>query len=369
METTRGLPDAESVRVDVQSDADVFFATLRREQARFLDAVGRARSLLGRESGQLAHVTAIQLRLTRQFFDAQTAIMRRRAEVDAEVTAIARAADELALATVGTAREQVAAGLVPRLMHPSAGHAAEMRAELGEPRSGRQEIAALTMSVVTTKEDAEALGLLLEDAFLPDDPDGEMAERQLTALLEEWWAAEKQEGTAVIDDAHARAMMRAHLAEIEAREVLAAAAEELETEPAEDHLPEISSAVPVASEPASAQDSLVPTPLAKALQSVDLADLHTLLDELTASLYPPTDAVARPTPTEPAPVETPLILLDATPTSLPVPANHSGQALQPFWDRGVTPVARRHRWWNARPVVIPAAAIGSVIALVAVWAG
>ena len=42
---------------------------------------------------------------------------------------------------------------------------------------------------------------------------------------------EATDGTAVIDDAHARAMMRAHLAEVEAREILAAAVAEAPVAP------------------------------------------------------------------------------------------------------------------------------------------
>ena len=200
METTPDLYDGERIPAPRDAAVQVFLDTLRKEHCRFLEAVGRARSTLGRESGQLAHVTAIQTRLTRQFFDAQFAIMQRRAQVDVEVAAIGRAAAELADATVGTAREQVAAGLTPRVLHPSAGSEFSSFALPAEAsRSTRQELAALGVAVVTTKDEADALELLLEDAFQPDEPDGAAAEREMAAMLENWWAAEKQEGNAVID--------------------------------------------------------------------------------------------------------------------------------------------------------------------------
>jgi hypothetical protein len=67
-----------------------FFDLLRREQNRYLDAVGNARSLLGPEHAHLAQASAIQLRLTRRMFDAQRSIVTHRAEIDAELAAIRR---------------------------------------------------------------------------------------------------------------------------------------------------------------------------------------------------------------------------------------------------------------------------------------
>ena len=67
-----------------------FFDTLRREQNRYLDAVGSARGVLGPEHAHLAHASAIQLRLTRRMFDAQRSIVTHRAEIDAELAAIRR---------------------------------------------------------------------------------------------------------------------------------------------------------------------------------------------------------------------------------------------------------------------------------------
>ena len=83
METAPRPPDVIAIQDDV-SGVDAYFAVLRKEQARFLDAIAEARSLLD-GSRRLAYATAIHAQLTRRFLDAQRAILKRRAEVEAEV--------------------------------------------------------------------------------------------------------------------------------------------------------------------------------------------------------------------------------------------------------------------------------------------
>ena len=69
-----------------------YLDVLRHEQARFLDAMGEARSLLD-GSCRLARATAIHTQLTRRFFDAQRAILRRRAEHEAALALAAGSGD------------------------------------------------------------------------------------------------------------------------------------------------------------------------------------------------------------------------------------------------------------------------------------
>ena len=119
METiSRTHPD-ETLTGARTAEVDAFLDTLKTEQARFLDSLRQACSLLNRDSGQLAHVAASHSRLTQQFFDAQRLIMARRAEFDAEVAAIGQVAEENARGCIAAARAQVAAGGVVRLFPPA----------------------------------------------------------------------------------------------------------------------------------------------------------------------------------------------------------------------------------------------------------
>lgn len=70
------------------NDADVFLAAVRKEHARFVEALGQAGALLGRGSPQLEHACAAQVQLTRQFLDAQRSILQLRAETDKELALI-----------------------------------------------------------------------------------------------------------------------------------------------------------------------------------------------------------------------------------------------------------------------------------------
>ncbi|CAB4886582.1 unannotated protein [freshwater metagenome] len=88
METTPRLPVAELTVPGPNAEAAAFFSALRSAQTLFLDAFAQAQVGVGDHAGQLAHVAAVQGRLTRQFFDAQRALILRRAEIDAEVALI-----------------------------------------------------------------------------------------------------------------------------------------------------------------------------------------------------------------------------------------------------------------------------------------
>jgi hypothetical protein len=215
-----------SAQIDLTAEVSQYFEALRREQARFLDAVGQATSALGQQTGHVAHLSAIQGRLTRQFFDAQRLILQRRAETDAEVARIAAETEDHANVVLASAVAHAAADQFAPL---SAGGPSEDLAVPADPtaivaESTRQAIAALGVLAMRTKADADALEHVINDALAPTEPDGARMERQLQQLLDDWWASEAQEGRALLDDARARAAMRLHLAHIEACEIVTAAA-------------------------------------------------------------------------------------------------------------------------------------------------
>lgn len=235
MHTISRLDHSETLTDGQSTGVEEFLETLREEQANFLASVRQASSRLGRESGQLAHVAAIHSRLTQQFFDAQRQIMTRRAEFDQEVAHIGRCA--------------VSATTCDRV-------------DLDLPLA-RPEVAALGVAVVRTKAEADALECVIDDAFLPGEPDGTESQQQLAVVLDQWWAAENREGQAVIDLARARAEMRGHVARIEAGETV------VTTNDKPQHLPH---------------------GVSDLLDEADFVDLSTLLEKLAESLQPsPTD--------------------------------------------------------------------------------
>lgn len=316
------------------SDArvDEFFDTLCREQIRFLQAFGHARSLLGSESGQLAHVTAIQGRLTRQFFDAQRGLMRRRADVDAEVAEIAAAAAQYSSELVEGARAQVAAGLVP----PTRIGRDVVVAE-GE-LSDQQQIASLGVSVVHTMEEADVLAAVINDAFESREPDGAAAERQLAAILDEWWAVELQESGAVVDDANARAAVRRHIGAIEADEILdAARAKQAAQPPKAEPAQVLPSVLPVAVLPITARPiAQLPNRVIDLTNNADTSDLAALFAELAASLAelpatePTPPAIALALKVDLAPAESPSKAV----VELQMPVAEPDDPFRVFWEQG-----------------------------------
>ncbi len=152
METTLQQHDFARVPATPTAEVASFFEALRGAHARFLDTVGHAQSLLEHDAGQLAHIAAVQSRLTRSFLDAQRSILMHRAEVDAEVALVGLPERAQATEVVAAAREQ---------------------------------------------------------SFIE-------AERQLATLLDAWWIAEREEGRAALDDAFARSAMHHHVASVDA---------------------------------------------------------------------------------------------------------------------------------------------------------
>jgi hypothetical protein len=204
--------------VDRRAAVHEFLATIRAEQARFLANVEAARSKLDQDDGQLAQLAAIQGRLARQFFDGQRALLKRRAEIDAQLAAVASEGEQRAAELRRIAHECAEVGAPFELDVPELDQwTFDSLAEPGQ--SVRHEIAALGSVVVRSSEDAEALAAVLDRALAPDDPDGAHAERQLRDVLDGWWKAVNDEAGAQIDDAKARSAMRVHLAAVAAREI------------------------------------------------------------------------------------------------------------------------------------------------------
>ncbi len=156
-----------------------YLETLKREQERYLDAIGCARSVLGDGRSQLAQMSAVQGRLVRRLFDAQRAILEQRARVDEEFR-----------------------------------------------------------------------------SFLTADVDGSRYERQLDALLDEWWQMERRETAMTLD-----------LAAVSIDDVQLEWADDADGEPV----------APVATRP-------LPASLVGLLDGATGGDLDRLLDELVADL-------------------------------------------------------------------------------------
>lgn len=333
--------------IDLTADVAQYFETLRREQARFLEAVGQAASMLGQETGQVANLGAIQGRLTRQFFDAQRLILQRRAETDAEVARISAETEDHANVVLASAVAHAAAG---QFAPPQPGTHGEGPAATNDlsgaalvEQSTRQAIAALGVLAIRTKADAEMLEQVINDALSSAEPDGPRMERQLQQLLDDWWTSEAQEGRALLDDARARAAMRLHLAHIEACEIVGAAA------PAQE--PPAPAPVP----------SLLPTSVTDVLDRSDVDSLEGLFEALERSLAPASSSTAVALRDAPA-------LLPAVTTEPVTPS----EQFQHFWHHEPA-VPTDERSLSIldilRRIVLPMCAVTSALALALAWIG
>lgn len=232
--------------VDTQiASVTTFFETLRTEQERLLKSLRQASAVLDPESGQLAALAAMQVRLTQRFFDAQRGLLRHRAAVDAEVAQLRSDVETEA----------------NRLLLASGGPGAAPESVL--------DVAALAQSI---DSDASLLGESSADA-----------QNQLSSLLDAWWTAEVRDGRDRLDDATARATMVHHLIEREA-----------------DSLVTESTAHPM-SAPAAPVPVPLPGDIASALDDAESKGLDVLLRDLAGYLG---DSEPAPfVPVEPAPVE------------------------------------------------------------------
>lgn len=375
MVTTSQVCDLGEFRADDDAEVEVFFATLRKEQARFLGAMRHASSRLRRESGHLAHVAATQSRLTQQFFDAQRAIMLRRAEVDAEVLLIARLAEANAIEIL--AQTCVGEECSTSADVDLAPFAQEVVPSIpsGSSRSARQEIAALGVTVVRTMADVDSLERVIDEAFEPDEPDGAAAQRQLESLLNEWWTTGNQDGLAVIDDAHARAQMRVHVAKIEAGEtgaarrpggdsVVIAGREAVVSADAPASVAEFVM-VPASVTPAVALP-LLPPPMLIALRSADSSNLGSLLLSLSDLLDPSPEERAMAGAAELSSAITPI---DASAGPGRLGDVESDDSFKRFWAKGAYVAAPQHLGAIRAEVLVPTVAALSLLASLAAWIG
>ena len=226
METTPHPADSDvsDGAPDLPTGADVYLERLSKEQTRFLRALAEANTMLPGPTSQLARVAAIQSRLAQEFLDAQRAIIKRRAETEATVVAIAASADAAAEGLFASARTAAASVTGATLQCAPTGSPVPQPAPLMAGISGAGAARVWPAPGASTSADVESLARLIDGAFEGAEPDGAAMKRQLRELLDEWWRIENQEDKAAIDDANARAAMRVHVATVESNQIVQAAA-------------------------------------------------------------------------------------------------------------------------------------------------
>lgn len=283
------------------AEADAFLKTLRSEQARFLDAIRAAASLLNRNSGQMAFVAATHSRLTNQFFDAQRLIMTRRAEIDAEV-------ERGAATTPRGATTAIAAA---------------------DSRAG-------TVADVAERGAAEASSAVAQQGHL-------------ASLLDGWWGDANQQGQAEI--ARAQATMRKRMAQIEARRIGGkSTACEVQCD-APNHASVAARSdgswpPPIVTKPVVAilnePSRGLPAPVAAILDKADSVNLQTLLGMLADSLDPMRTSAERSERTNCHHVETVGVAVERPRVDLFFKDLEPDEAFQQFWASGSpTTVSRR----------------------------
>ncbi|MFM2076349.1 MAG: hypothetical protein RJA49_239 [Actinomycetota bacterium] len=357
METTV-TPAEVKAPTDLANDVVAFFEALRAEQTRFLAAMADARAVLEDGEGQLAQISAVHGRLTRQFFDAQRLIMQRRAEADAEVERISAETDEhahtvLASALAHSAAASFAAPSAEDRVSPP--DTATDRESL--ERTSRHAAAALSALAARTKHDADSIERVVNEAFELRESQDARFERQLQHVLDEWWEFEKQESKALVDDARARSAMRLHVTHLEACQIMG------DVTPAPE-LPApstVTAPIPPALPPAR---SALPEQVQSVLDGAGATDLESVLADLAAALAaaPVTDLH-----------DTDVIVrfgLDAPPSTT------GRDAFEHFWTTDLVvppaPPTRSDRFSLssvAVRVVVPIFAITSLLAVLMAWMG
>lgn len=352
---------------------ELYLADLAELHAAFLSDLADASHTLDQNGGQVAKVAAIHGRLTQQFLDAQRSIIRSRAVTDAEVAEICNIADQNARALIGVAADRAArvaagapsafgppVGQVP-MAQPTFRHRA-FPAPRGEALpvalpapdcSARQEIVQLGTEAVRGGQELDSLARLIDDVFESAEPQREVATRQLRVLLDSWWAAERQEDRAAIDDANARAAMRMHLAQVKANEVSTGASAPLP--------PPIAgtgtvTAGDTGSEPLEHAVAVRPalSPMARAFADVDHASLDSVLASLLDDLAQPADEVvaAEHPASEPAP--------DATIDTDDQPQ----EVFERFWQSLSVRRQESRGDWMFTQMMLPAIGVVAVLALI-----
>ena len=337
--------------------ADAYLWRLVKEQNHFLDALGEATSVLS--SSSLGRVVAVQNRLTQEFLDAQRAIIRRRAETDAAIAEIER----------NGAPTGASVPLAPPVTGASVTFGA---AESPGVVSAFDPPQGWPLSSAPPSLDLAELARLVDEAFEPGDVDGTTMRRQLRGLLDEWWRSENQENRAAIDDAQARAAVRAHRAPAPVG-LLAPPAFSHHVTPRPQLAPEQHHTAVVA----GSTVGCLP-PLVAALEAVEHQDLDEVLGSLLASLdaddAPVADhsAVAGPVIHPHVPPAT-AALLEPVPVLPPLPSQMSHsltddsaapqEAFERFWG-GFAHSGPGRRDWMFTQFLLPAVAVISVLAFV-----
>jgi hypothetical protein len=363
--------DPKSIRVGLPGPVDGYLARLADEQARFLSAWTDANRSLHPSSGQVAKVASIQLRLTQEFLDAQRAIVRRRAETDVAITAIASEVNNESAALLDAARARASVSLGTPMPPPAASASGALApparngvlpmplpapAPMPMPAPHRQPFAppAAVDRQGAPSIDDESLARLIDGVFESSEPDGVAARRELRELLDGWWRVENQEAQAAIDDAQARAAMHLHLARVEADELARF------TPP--------SPAAPAAPAYVPRSSSALPAPLVTALDSTDHEHLDDVLAHLLDEFGPAESAVER-APIDQAPAtpiaDGPMPRLPepdpAAPDSLNDRTAAPQEAFDTFWG---TFTGSRKRTWLFPQLLLPAVTVIAVLALV-----
>jgi hypothetical protein len=393
METTPrpAVCDVSEAAPVLPTGADAYLEHLSKEQTRFLAALADANTMLPGPTSQLARVAAIQSRLTQEFLDAQRAIIKRRAETEATVAAVAIAAEAEADRLFACARdESVMASVCGPTLHA---------APTGSPVAKPAPVMALTPGVAaagvwpapgsSSPAEVESLARLIDGAFEGAEPDGAAMKRQLRELLDEWWRIENQEDKAAIDDANARAAMRVHVATVESNQIVRAAAvrEEFAAprfayEPPK-HVPPLVAALDTTSHEdlddmlSSLLDALdAPIGLSEAdvAPTIDVASTvdavaagRPVIDARSAMPFaaPPAGAIPVPVPFA-DPFADPFAQV-ALPYGRPDSLNDETAAPQEAFDRfwgSLTARGSRGRDWVFMQVLFPAVAVIAVLALV-----
>jgi hypothetical protein len=285
--------------------------------------------------------------MTQEFLDAQRAIVRRRAETEAAIITIAADAEAESEAVIDRARSEAAIVLgapVPPPAHgvdisapvqPPTGGEATSPIELAPPSPTGRAAELAAPQVVD-----ESLAVLIDNLFESSEPDGVAARRELRALLDGWWSVENQEAQAAIDDAHARAAMRLHLARVEAGELARFAPPCADAPAAPMYTPSSSSALPA--------------PIESALDAADHEHLDDVLAHLLDSLEPAATEDRTVVIALPDPVPTP-------PDSLNDRTAAPQEAFDRFWG---TFGAAGSRSWLLPQLLLPAVTVIAVLALV-----
>lgn len=357
----------QEVPVAHASAVEAFFANLTDAQSRFVRTVADATTWLDDADVDLAQYAALHARLTQQIFDAQRAILRKRADSDAAALRVGRSAEAEA----------------QRLVDDALAEAAVLCADL-------EEVTAFGDVLAMRRDGREPSPPALIENVEPDtDRRVEATERQLQGLLDDWWSAEVERANTRLDEAQARAAVCLHLARIEAGEILeaaravsaaaivddsrpatddddngpAATGEDLESHPSPSPS-QLSSPVPLLPS-ASAPPVLVE--LDAVLDVADPVGLEALLASLLDALRdPPADVTTSDADAT-----------DGEASNADVSAGHSETAVAAapqdafdrFWSAGHARVRRGTREWFLMQVMLPMVAVVAVLALVLAWIG